>query len=190
MCASVPSVLHVRPRVCLEGFCLQRSLPRRPCRMLPWQLVPTVLWSAMPSCSQLVITSIIVQGVSQSQQAYLIRQGGPRCLQRLNLQSLCASCTAPGSAMGRKDSKHARLRVNARKFVAGQQGDTSCTRETVALLTCLQRHAFDESAGQCAEEYAALAECSHAARLAVAARKGHMPSINFHLSRIAKLMHR
>ena len=90
--------------------------------------------------------------------------------------------------MGKKRDEGPRLRVNARKFTAQQQGDTSCTQETVQLLMCLQRQNFDESPGQCAEQYQALANCARAARAAAAARKRHLPSINYHLSRMARFM--
>lgn len=91
--------------------------------------------------------------------------------------------------MGR-DKKPPSLRVNARKFVAEQYGNVTCTQETVQLLICLGRENFEESPGQCAAQYAALAECAKKARAAAAARKGHLPSINYHLSRMAKLMRR
>ena len=92
--------------------------------------------------------------------------------------------------MGRPGKKTPKLQVDARKFVAGKQGDTSCSGQTAALLMCLQSHEFNESPGQCAEQYEALSECSKAARAAIAARKGHMPSINYHLGRITKFMRR
>lgn len=88
-------------------------------------------------------------------------------------------------------NKEPRLRVDARKFAENRAGgNAECTRELVQLLSCLQGEAFDEDAGRCADEYAALAECSKMARAAAAARKGHVPSINHHLSRIARLMRR
>ena len=90
--------------------------------------------------------------------------------------------------MGRASKKGESLRVNARKFAAQQHGDTNCTQETVQLLMCLQRESFDESPGKCADQYSALADCAKAARAAAAARKGHLPNINFHLSRMSRLM--
>ena len=80
--------------------------------------------------------------------------------------------------------------MDARKFAEHNAGSAACTRELVQLLSCLQSEGFDEDAGRCADQYAALAECSKMARAAAAARKGHVPSINHHLSRIARLMRR
>lgn len=91
---------------------------------------------------------------------------------------------------GASREKGRALRVDARKFAAARLANDSCTQQVAALLACLQREAFDESPGQCAPQYAALAECSRAASAAAAARKGHAPSINHHLLRMAKLMGR
>jgi hypothetical protein len=88
--------------------------------------------------------------------------------------------------MGRKAGP--RLRVDARKFAEGDGFTTNCKREMVELLTCLGAENFDEKPGQCAQEYAAMAQCSRALRSIAAARKGHMPSINYHLSRIARMI--
>jgi hypothetical protein len=88
--------------------------------------------------------------------------------------------------MGKKSGP--RLRVDARKFAEGEGGITNCKREMVDLLTCLGAKNFDEKPGQCAQEYAAMAQCSRALRSRAAARKGHMPSINYHLSRMARII--
>jgi hypothetical protein len=80
--------------------------------------------------------------------------------------------------------------VNARKFTENRFGVQDCVRETAQLLMCLQQTDFEETTGQCASQYAALAECAKVTRAAAAARKGHLPSINHHLSRMAKLMRR
>ena len=92
--------------------------------------------------------------------------------------------------MGGASKPKTKLRVDARKF-AGQFAATgTCSQQVAALLMCLQREDFDESPGQCRAQYNALSECARAARVAAAARKGHLPSINYHLARMAKLMRR
>jgi hypothetical protein len=62
--------------------------------------------------------------------------------------------------------------------------------QVAQLLMCLQRENFEEAPGQCKAQYTALSECAKSARAAAAARKGHVPTINYHLSRMAKLMRR
>jgi hypothetical protein len=90
--------------------------------------------------------------------------------------------------MGGASQPKPKLRVDARKFANQHSAGGGCNIQLAALLMCLNRENFDESPGQCKAQYSALAECSRAARAAAAARKGHVPSINFHLARMARLM--
>jgi hypothetical protein len=90
--------------------------------------------------------------------------------------------------MGGASHPKPKLRVNARKFANQHSAGGSCNVQVATLLMCLNRENFDESPGQCKAQYSALEECSKAARAAAAARKGHVPSINFHLARMARLM--
>jgi hypothetical protein len=92
--------------------------------------------------------------------------------------------------MGGARQPRPKLRVDARKFAAQQSGTNTCQLQVAALLACLQQKGFDDQPGDCAAQYAALQECTQQARIAAAARKGHVPSINFHLARMAKLMKR
>lgn len=90
--------------------------------------------------------------------------------------------------MGGASLPKPKLRVDARKFAKQYGGGDKCNMQVASLLMCLNRENFEESPGQCKSQYTALAECAKAARAAAAARKGHVPSINFHLARMARLM--
>lgn len=92
--------------------------------------------------------------------------------------------------MGGASLPKPKLRVDARKFAKQYNQSGGCNVQVAALLMCLNRENFDEDPGQCKAQYSALAECSKAARAAAAARKGHVPSINYHLARMARLMRR
>jgi hypothetical protein len=89
--------------------------------------------------------------------------------------------------MGGRDSG-TKLRVDPRKFAQRKLGIIDCRTQLSQLLECLEREGFEEKHGDCAVQYAELAECSAAYRAALKARKGPVSSINFHLARIAKLM--
>jgi hypothetical protein len=92
--------------------------------------------------------------------------------------------------MGGASLPRTKLRVDPRKFAGQVAGTGTCTQQLSALLTCLQRENFEESSGQCKAQYEALAECARSARAAASARKGHVPTINYHLARMSKLMRR
>jgi len=89
--------------------------------------------------------------------------------------------------MGVRPKKES-LRVNAKKFMQSRTGTTGCSEQISALLDCLKRHEFDESVGQCMQQYAALTQCTRAAAAERTARGSHAPTINYHLARMAKLM--
>lgn len=92
--------------------------------------------------------------------------------------------------MGGQSEKKQKLRVDARKFAGQYAAGAQCSMQVAQVLMCLQRESFDEAPGQCKAQYSALEECAKSARVAAAARKGHVPTINYHLARMAKLMRR